>query len=369
MLVISIKKTSQGYQVRVSVRKDGQLTQKQRTFRTMQEARNFEKYKGNPKPKPKQSNKLEFANYFYEWYQVYKYPQLQQRTRKRYEVTYHELKTYFKHTLITDITRIEYQKFINWYGRTHAKITVAKVNSIVRACINNAVLDDILYRDFTQSVTLVWNASKTREVDYLNMAELELLLTSVTTGINPKYPARYIILTAIYTGARVGELLALHWTDIDTEHNLISINKSWNYNTFKLQQTKTVSSNRILKVNHTLIKYLEQLKSNSKQWVFFNPMTGKLPSNSALNKMVKTCLFNAGLDKKGYHFHSLRHTHVAYLLMQGVDIYTISKRLGHTDISITTKKYAYVMDELQARKDKELESILNRLNFDHKKIT
>lgn len=363
----TIKKVTKGYQTRVSTRKDGKLVQKQRTFRTLKQAQDFIK-RGGKSPSPKnrkvvKNDFLEFATYFYNWYKVYKYPQLQQRTRTRYEVTYRDLKQYFKHKHITEITRIDYQKFINWYGSNHAKITVSKVNAIVRACVKNSMLDDLILKDFTQGVTLVWNESRTRHVEYLNMEELELFISSVVHGINPKYPVRYILLTAIYTGARVGEILALHWNDIDTKHNLITINKSWNYNTNQLQKTKTISSNRVLKVNHMLIKYLQMLKINNSKWVFFSPITDKLPSNSGINKMVKDCLFDAGLDKPGYHFHSLRHTHVAYLLTQGVDIYTISKRLGHTDISITTKKYAYVMDELQAKKDSEIETILNRLNL------
>ena len=50
------------------------------------------------------------------------------------------------------------------------------------------------------------------------------------------------------------------------------------------------------------------------------------------------------MQKKNFHFHSLSHSHVAYLLSEGVDIYAISKRLGHADISITLKTYAYLLD-------------------------
>lgn len=58
-----------------------------------------------------------------------------------------------------------------------------------------------------------------------------------------------------------------------------------------------------------------------------------------------------GIEKQGFHFHSLRHVHVAYLLGQGVDVYAISKRLGHSDITITLNTYSYLIDELKAKND------------------
>jgi integrase len=60
---------------------------------------------------------------------------------------------------------------------------------------------------------------------------------------------------------------------------------------------------------------------------------------------------NAKIDKEGFHFHSLRHVHVAYLIGQGVDIYAISKRLGHANVNITLKVYAYLIDEYKAKND------------------
>ncbi|HIZ96713.1 MAG TPA: tyrosine-type recombinase/integrase [Candidatus Ligilactobacillus excrementavium] len=50
-----------------------------------------------------------------------------------------------------------------------------------------------------------------------------------------------------------------------------------------------------------------------------------------------------------FHFHSLRHFHVAYLLFQGIELYTISKHLGHSNMMITAKKYAYLVDEYKAK--------------------
>lgn len=60
---------------------------------------------------------------------------------------------------------------------------------------------------------------------------------------------------------------------------------------------------------------------------------------------------SCGLKKQGFHFHSLRHVHVAYLLGQGVDVYAISKRLGHSTITTTLNTYSYLIEEYKAKND------------------
>lgn len=64
---------------------------------------------------------------------------------------------------------------------------------------------------------------------------------------------------------------------------------------------------------------------------------------------------------KGFHFHSSRHAHIAYLLSQGIAIYAISKRLGHADIIITMRVYAYLIDEYKKRTDEKIVSSLSNL--------
>ncbi|MBN7274398.1 tyrosine-type recombinase/integrase [Ligilactobacillus pobuzihii] len=63
-----------------------------------------------------------------------------------------------------------------------------------------------------------------------------------------------------------------------------------------------------------------------------------------------------------FHFHSLRHFHVAYLLFQGIELYTISKRLGHSNMMITAKKYAYLVDEYKAKSDRQIENAMDNLS-------
>ena len=68
-----------------------------------------------------------------------------------------------------------------------------------------------------------------------------------------------------------------------------------------------------------------------------------------------------GIVKRDYTFHSLRHSHVAFLLSQGIDIYAISKRLGHANMTTTSNVYAYLIDEYKHKLDDEIERKLAQL--------
>ncbi|MBU3830123.1 MAG: tyrosine-type recombinase/integrase [Candidatus Limosilactobacillus merdavium] len=66
-----------------------------------------------------------------------------------------------------------------------------------------------------------------------------------------------------------------------------------------------------------------------------------IPTSGAVNKTLKAALTSLDIHKQNFHFHSLRHSHVALLLANSVDIYIFSKCLGHSKISTTIDTYSY----------------------------
>lgn len=106
---------------------------------------------------------------------------------------------------------------------------------------------------------------------------------------------------------------------------------------------------------------MDQLKRNKHDFVFAK-QDGDLPTDNALNKALRYLLEEAGINKNGFHFHSLRHCHVAYLVAHHVDWYEISKQLGHANISITMDTYSYMIDEMKATQQKLLSNALDLMN-------
>lgn len=301
------------------------------------------------------------ADYYHSWFTTYKEPKIADITKNRYKFVRQLIDEYFKQKPLKEITRRDYQQFINWYGTSHAPESVKKTNSIIRACVQSAILDGLIYRDFTQRVTLTANKQREIHVEYLNLEEIKGLLAKAKSGLNPRYTSRYMIIAAIYTGARLSELQALTWKDIDWLHREISINKSWNEHKRDFKPTKNESSNRTIKANQKLMMLLHDLRVHSDSTMVFDSQFGTIPTSGAVNKTLRMLLSKCGYHKKNFHFHSLRHSHVALLLVDGVDIYAISKRLGHSDISTTANTYAYLIDEYKEKSDQRIITALDAL--------
>ena len=106
-------------------------------------------------------------------------------------------------------------------------------------------------------------------------------------------------------------------------------------------------------------KALEDLykKRKEEEYVFWNRKT-KRPIRD-LKKSFKTASNKAGIN--GLRFHDLRHNFASDLVERGVDIVTVSKLLGHTDINITAKMYSHPSPEHMRRAVSKLS--YNKLDY------
>ena len=302
-----------------------------------------------------------FSEYYQDWYENFKFPSLSPSTQNRYKINHKFIQNYFNDTKIKSITRKQYQDFINNFAKDHALITVRKLNTSIRACINYAIDDGLLNRNFTNHISISGNEDQERPVKYLNLKEIKTLVKSCKQDLKPEHTTKYLILAAIYTGARLGELSALQWSDIDFKHKTISITKSWNQDRRDMRKPKTKSSNRVISVNSSFLELLKSLKVNHTEFVFGVPDSGFPPTSNGVNKVLKSELAKNNIQKTNFHFHSLRHSHVAYLLSEGVNIYAISKRLGHSNIGITLQTYAYLLDEFKNEQNNLILKSLSKL--------
>lgn len=310
-----------------------------------------------------------FAEYFKDWYTTYKIPGKSKTTVVRYNTIYKKLKDSFGQAKLSKITRHDYQTFITDYGKAHAKDTVYKTNGSIRSCVADAIADGIIHKNFTQRINLTWNSERTRKIDYLSYAELQKLKDALLDNIKPWYISRYMLLTIMYTGMRPGEIAVLTWDDIDFKNETINVNKSYNHDLGRVEDyeddeinkaTKNANSVRIIKVDKKFLDIIQGLKQNNHHRIFID-RDDTIPTSNAVNKTLRKALKKCDIDKPTFHFHSLRHSHVALLLFKGVPLYAISKRLGHASMSTTAKKYAYMLDELKQQSDTQITKILDNL--------
>lgn len=155
----------------------------------------------------------------------------------------------------------------------------------------------------------------------------------------------YGIVIALYTGLRIGELLALKWTDIDFKNKLIYVNRTFettsnNHKTITYEDLpKTNNSIRELPISNQLLSTLKELKSISKSDYVVASYKGTSIKIRAYQKSFENLLNK--LKIKHYSFHSLRHTFATRLLENGVDVKTISELMGHSSPTITLNRYVH----------------------------
>lgn len=184
---------------------------------------------------------------------------------------------------------------------------------------------------------------------------------------------------AMFTGCRRGELIALTWDDLDFDSSTISITKSTCRAAGQTitKATKTKGSVRVVTVPAAVLTLAKQWKTEQKryrlsigsQWrgdnyIFIRwnglQMGLETPYN-AFRRIIEN--YNANRRENSLELpliplHGLRHTAATLLISQGVDIRTVSGRLGHADTSTTLNVYAEYLKELDRTASDKLENLL-----------
>ncbi|KRL63575.1 integrase [Lentilactobacillus diolivorans DSM 14421] len=322
---------------------------------------------------------VDFIPYLIKWYQTFREPQLADATKSKYEYTIQVATNYFGKMKLKDINTTTYQKFLNLYGNgdgttdhpAHAKATAEKINTHIRACVRNAINDGIIHHDFTANTHLVYDPSHTRGIHYLNVEQTSKLIKYLKGHLETGSIVNYMILTTLMTGMRASEVAALTWDSLDRKHLTLNINKSWDFIKKDFKATKNRTSNRVIDINHDLVDLLTKLQfsqnmylnthhqENSKNLMFITDR-GSIPDYGTLNAQLKKALQRAGIEAE-LTFHGLRHTHASILLFKGVPIAYISQRLGHENISTTTRIYLHIIKELENKESEKTTDYMDQL--------
>lgn len=163
--------------------------------------------------------------------------------------------------------------------------------------------------------------------------------------LQSKKPYMLGILVALYTGLRVGELIAVEWTDIDFENRLLSVNKTCHYGkdssgvyTRIVETPKTDSSIRIVPLPKQLMPLLKEYKRQSKAALLISNNGGAV-SVRTYQRNFEVLLKTLDIPHRG--FHALRHTFATRAIECGMDVKTLSEILGHKSSTITLNRYAH----------------------------
>ena len=194
-----------------------------------------------------------------------------------------------------------------------------------------------------------------KEKNFYNVNQVKKLL-DVLENESIKY--KMLIVLALDSGARRSEICALRWSDIDLDTRMVSITKSLKVveGVIDEKTTKTESSIRTIKLSESTINLIKEYKKwqeayklvNKQRWIgkddrVFTALNGEYMFPGTCDHILRKIVKKYNLDP--ICFHELRHTCASLLINSGVDPKTVSKRLGHSDTSITMEIYTHAFEE------------------------
>lgn len=149
-----------------------------------------------------------------------------------------------------------------------------------------------------------------------------------------------------FTGARIGEVLALTWEDIDFLNKKINIYKTVatnKENEIIINNTKN-GVNREISIDGVTLTLLKELKNNNRNndYIFKNKY-GRIYKISTIISKIKAICKKNGL--KNISCHTFRHTHATLLYLNGANVKDIQNRLGHTNINTTLSIYTHILED------------------------
>ncbi|MDH6521941.1 integrase [Streptomyces sp. SAI-135] len=232
-------------------------------------------------------------------------------------------------------------------------LTVTYVHSVLKSALEHAIREDELPRNVARNVKAT--APRPRRFRPFTATEARQFLDAARAD---RLHALYAL--ALRTGLRKGELLGLHWEDLDLTNGTASIRHSLQRTrTSGLTHlpTKTLASERRIALPTECIRSLKEHRQQQDKereiagsaWrdsgLVFTTPTGRPLDPANLTRRFRSFLNRAGLRR--IRFHDLRHSTATLLLEQGVDLVVIKELLGHAHIGVTAGVYAHVRLRLQ----------------------
>jgi len=208
-----------------------------------------------------------------------------------------------------------------WAYPPNKPATINRMLAVLSHMFTKAVDWKMMPKDVAAGINAKMLPENNRRLRFLSKEECQALIHACDPHLKP------IVITALNTGMRRGEILTLRWDQhVDLKHNFILLDNTKN------------GERREIPVNKTLCAVLQGLPRRIDiPYVFFDPATGK-PYKEFKRSFGSACR-RAGI--RDFRPHDLRHTFASQLVMAGVDLTTVKELLGHKEIRMTLR-YAHL---------------------------
>lgn len=241
-----------------------------------------------------------------------------------------------------------YTKYATRENRPISNGTIKKIYEVLRTIFSIAYRNDVIVADPCGKVKLELKKEIDTGIHYWTKEEYQralFLLQGEKTGKG------LVVEMALMTGLRRSEIFGLTWEDIDGCRLIIHRTRQKVDGKMVELPCKTASSARYVSMPPNLMYKLNKYrnKHSTQNYIFEN-----------IDYDNVTAWFREWERKQNLtpiKFHELRHTHATLLLQEGIDVKTISQRLGHSNITTTLNTYAHVVNELDEKASQVFERI------------
>lgn len=316
---------------------------------------------------PSKSTLSEFLDQWEGWAAT----QVSAKTLERYkELLKHHVRP---HLGAARIQKLKTVNFAELYGRLQR----AKPEGSGLAPRTVGHVHRLLHRVFVSAVkwsVVTGNPVSAAEPPRVQQAEIEILTPDQIKGAlaalrdRQLYP---IAVVALATGMRRGEIVALRWSDIDMDGGRIRVERSLEQTNAGLsyKSPKTKAGRRSVSIPPSIVAELRRHwreqqelrlalglgKSSPDDLAFPRPDGTAWPPDSLTADWARTVRM---LKLPRVTFHALRHTHVSQLIAAGLDVVTVSRRIGHANPTVTLRVYAHLFGDTDERASVAVETAL-----------
>jgi integrase len=272
------------------------------------------------------------------------------RTAARYrELLNNQIKPHIGERLVQKLKPLDIEGWHTALRQTGlAARTIGHAHRVVGKALRDAERNEVIQRNVAKTI----KAPKVTERQMIIATDIPSLVERLR-GTRLQVPA----MIALFTGMRLGEILALRWSRIDLDgRGFIQVVEAIEYTKahgVRFKQPKSAAGRRNITLAAILIECLREYRRAQLELrmqlgvgripdeaLLFTDFNGNPLSPNSVSSSWSHVAASAGIQD--VTFHALRHTHASQLIDRGVDIVTISKRLGHADPSITLKVYAHL---------------------------
>lgn len=229
--------------------------------------------------------------------------------------------------------------------------TIVKIYRLINKVFKIAMSDRLIQFNPMENEKIMRPKSK-KEDEEIKALTVEEQKKFVKVLESEEHKYKYILLLQLYTGMRIGEVLALSTKDIDYKKGTIKINKTLSRNeedkVILGNTTKTENSKRIIYINERVKNILNKIQENQviniNGFLFYDNIKDSFVTPSEVNSYLRRLNEKHNITSR-LHTHVLRHTFATRNIEAGVSAKVLQQILGHKNINTTLDTYTSVFSE------------------------